>query len=122
MATTHLDLYVDKIKLNNQSGTVCRLTCRYKDGVDGEHKKAGQTEYFPVGKSESLDLNPLEELNALYAKGREVWVTAHADVKAGKDDYTDVWAKYRPSSERCAEFTISGVINFTDVGYNGVTE
>ena len=58
----------------------------------------------------------------LYNKGREVYVTAHVDVKAGKDDYADIWAKYKPNSEKGAEFTISGVINFTDVGFNGLID
>ena len=47
MGATHLDVYVDKIKLNNQSGTVCALNCRYKDGVDGEQKRTGVTRLFP---------------------------------------------------------------------------
>lgn len=128
MGATHLDLdldldvYVDKIKLNNQSEAVCALNCRYKDGVDGEQKRTGATDSFPVGQNKTLDLNSLPELNELYNKGREVYVTAHVDVKAGKDDYADIWAKYKPNSEKGAEFTISGVIKFTDVGFNGLID
>lgn len=120
---SYIDEYIDKLKLNNQSGTVCSLECYYKEGKDGEAKRAdGGTGSFPVGQSKTLNLNELSELTDLTDKGREVWVTAFANVKAGKDSNADVWLRFKKDSSLTGEYTISGVINFTKVAFNQTFE
>lgn len=117
---TYIDSYVKTLKLNNQSGTVCSLECYYKIAQEDKPKRAKGTGNFPVGQSKSLDLSSLDTLNELVNKGHEVWVTAFANVKAGKDCSANVWVKYKSSADATAEYTISGVINFTKISFNEV--
>lgn len=119
---SYIDNYVDKLKLNNQSGTVCSLECYYKEGKDGKAKRAGGTDSFTVGRSDTLDLGNLSELTNLEAKGREIWVTAFANVKAGKDSASEVWLRFKKDCSLTGEYTISGAINFTDVAFNRTFE
>ena len=116
------DESVKKLKLNNQSGTVCSLECYYKDGHEGKTSRIGSTGSIPVGQSVELDLSTIEELNKKVDAGETIYVTAFANVKAGKDSHGNVWAKYNQDSNKTAEYTISGVINFTEIAFNDVVE
>lgn len=115
---SYIDKFIDKLKLNNQSGTVCSLECYYKVGKEGDAKRVGTTDTFPVGQSKTLDLNGLSELTELAAQGHEIWVTAFANVRAGKDCHSDVWLQYKRNSDLTGEYTISGVVNFTKMAFN----
>ena len=92
---TYIDSYVKTLKLNNQSGTVCSLECYYKIAQEDKPKRAKGTGNFPVGQSKSLDLSSLDTLNELVNKGQS-------------------------SADATAEYTISGVINFTKISFNEV--
>lgn len=108
---------VSCIELDNQSGTVCSLECYCKENESDKPKRVGNTSTFPVGKSRSLDLDSLKN------EGLEpgMFVTAYANVRAGKDDHADIWVKYEPSTKSKATYIISGVINFTKVAFEGTS-
>lgn len=105
--------FVNSIKLNNQSGTVCALNCFYKINKEDEPTRIGGTGYINVGQSTTLDLDTLEIPNL-------AWITAYVDVSAGKDGYSNVWFKFQKGNKKQASYTISGVINFTDVVFDKV--
>lgn len=104
---------VNKLKLNNQSGTVCSLECYYKKNKEDDPNRMGSTGNFPVGQSKTLNLDTLELPDS-------VWVTAYVNVDSGSDDHSNVWFQYKKGNNKCAEYTITGVINFTTVGFDQV--
>lgn len=110
------DELVNMLKLNNQSGTVCSLECYYKKNKEDNPNRIGSTSSFPVGKNKTL------ELDALELPGDLVWVTAYVNVKSGSDDHSNVWFPYKKGNNKCAEYTITGVINFTTVGFDKVKD
>lgn len=107
---------VNKLKLNNQSGTVCSLECYYKQDKEANPNRIGSTSKFPVGQSGTLDLDSLE-----FPEGK-IWVTAYANVESGVDDHCNTWFPYKKGNNKCAEYTITGVINFTTVGFDKVVD
>lgn len=107
----YFDALVDRLKLNNQSGTVCALKCFYKIGKEDEPNCVGSTKYINLGESTILDLSNLEIPDL-------AWITAYVDVSAGKDDYSNVWFKFKKGNKKQADYTISGVINFTDIVFD----
>lgn len=118
----YYDTHVNMITLNNQSGTVCSLECYYKKGKDGTPKRIGETSSIPVGQSVSLNLLTIDELKDQVNSDEIIWVTAYANVSAGKDCFGNSWFpfNYEQSSINEAIFTIVGVINFTEVVFNKV--
>lgn len=115
--------FIDTLKLNNQSGAVVKVGCLYKEGQSGKSERAKkESSSFPVGQSQKLDLNQIEDLVKLANMGREMWVTVYVNVVAGKDDQGQTWFRFKPNCKRTAVFTISGVINFTDVGFNSLED
>lgn len=107
------DDLINGLKLNNQSGTVCTLECYYKKEKEEDPKRTGSTGNITVGFSGKLNLDNLDLPDM-------AWVTAYANVKAGSDDFCPVWFRYKKGNKKCAEYTISGVINFTTVTFNNV--
>ncbi len=119
----HQNQVIDSIILNNQCGAVVKLRCIYKDGQDGNGiKSKAVTGSFPVGQSKEIDLTTVSELMDLFTAGREMWVSAFVDVVAGSDDRDKVWFLFKPGCKRTATFTITGVINFTSVGFNELSD
>lgn len=119
----HQNQVIDSIILHNQCGAVIKLRCIYKDGQDGKGTKSNEvTGSYPVGQTKEIDLNTVSELMDKFAIGREMWVSAFVDVVAGKDDRGKVWFRFKPGCKRAAVFTISGVINFTSVGFNELSD
>lgn len=106
---------INGLKLSNQSGTVCALECLYKKNKDDEPQRIGETGNITVGLSKTLNLDELT-----LADG--VWVTAFANVKAGRDERGKVWFQYKKGNKKTAEYTISGVINFTSLTFDKVSE
>ena len=106
---------VNRLKLYNQSGTVCALQCYYKIDKENEPNYIGKTKYINVGESAILDLDGLDIPD-------QAWVTAFAEVSAGSDNNSNVWFKFKKGNRKQANYTISGVINFTDVIFDGVED
>ena len=50
------------------------------------------------------------------------WVTAYVDVAAGEDGNSNAWFKFKKGNRKQAEYTITGVINFTDVVFDRVED
>lgn len=119
---TYNDLQISKLKLNNNSGTVCSLECYYKEGQDGKAERIGNTGTFPLGQSKTLDLSSLEKLKELEKKGREIWVTAYSNVKLGSDSSSDVWFRYASGSYNTAEYSVSGTAFDTNTSFLGLSE
>lgn len=112
---TYFETGVNKLKMNNQSGTSCKLECYYKINKDDSPKRVGQTGGFPVGQSKTLDLAKLNiPANA--------WVTAYANVAIVDDSYGDCWFRYIHDKETTAEFMLSGAWDSTKVTYKGLSE
>lgn len=111
----YLNEKVGLIRLKNQSGSVLKLECYFKKEKNSDPDRIGETDYYEVGQSRELKISDLG-----IAEG--VWVTAFANISAGKDDRGTTWLTYEKGNERVAEFIISGVINFTDVAFNGIIE
>lgn len=112
------DTYVNTLSLGNQSGTVMSLECYYKESTGDDAKRLGNSGAYPVGQGRSLDLKALASQHGLK---EDCWITAYANVKAGRDSTGTVWVRYRSNYDKTANYTISGVINFTKVAFNGVT-
>lgn len=106
---------VNRLKLNNQSGTVCALQCYWKIDKENEPNRIGKTKFINVGESATLDLDGLDI-------PEQAWVTAFAEVSAGTDDSSNVWFKFKKGNRKQANYTISGVINFTDVVFDGMED
>lgn len=119
---SYINESVDSIKLENQSGTVCSVECYYKVEQDGTPVRIGKTDNFPVGQSGSIDLNSLDEIKSLAATGRNIWVTAFANVKVGTDSASNVWLQFKENSKKEADYVIYGVVNFTKVAYVGTVD
>lgn len=117
----YFDTHITKITLNNQSGTVCSLECYYKKGKGGTPKRIGETSTIPVGQSVSLNLLSIDELKNQVNSDEIIWVTAYANVSAGKDCFGSSWFPFQKISLTTeAVFTIVGVINFTEVVFDKV--
>lgn len=112
----HINFCIDELKLQNKSATVCQLRCHYKVNQDGERKRAGESGYFPVEQSKTLDLNSLQELLDLEKQGKEVWVTAQADIKAAGDEECGLWFRFKSNSNAQAYFKVIGTSGLTDLG------
>ncbi|MDF9830353.1 hypothetical protein [Parabacteroides sp. PF5-6] len=111
----HLHEKVGFVRLKNQSGSIVKLECFFKKEESNDPQRIGESDYYEVGQARELNVSELG-----LAEG--VWVTAYANVKAGKDDQGTTWLQYEKGNKRKAEFIISGVINFTDVAFNGIIE
>ncbi len=111
----YLSEKVGSIKLNNQCGAVVKLECYQKKNPGDSPQRVGQTGSFPVGQNKTLHLDDLNLKNGIL-------VTVYVNVVAGKDDHATTWVIYEEGNKRTAEYTISGVINFTSVAFNGVNE
>lgn len=109
------DDLVNRFKLNNQSGTVCKLSCLYKILKADEPNRVGNTGNINVGQSITLDLDSLDIPDS-------AWVTAYVDVAAGEDGNSNAWFKFKKGNRKQAEYTITGVINFTDVVFDRVED
>lgn len=109
------DDLINRLKLNNQSGTVCALNCFYKINKEDEPNRVGTTGHINVGGSTTLGLDSLEIPNL-------AWVTAYVDVTAGADGSSNVWFKFKKGNKKQANYTITGVINFTDVVFDRVED
>lgn len=109
----YLNARIDKIVLDNQSGTICSLECYYMVNEGDSPKRVAGTGKFPVGQKKTLDLNTLNI-------PEDAWVTAFANVEAGSDCSGTTWLKYKNGCERNAEFTITGVINFTVISLDQI--
>lgn len=112
----HINFFIDELKLQNKSGTICQLRCHYKVNQSGDRLRAGQSGYFATGKSETLDLNSLQELLELEEQGKEVWVTAQADIKAATDEECGLWFRFKSNSNAQAYFKVIGTSGNTDLG------
>lgn len=107
------DELINVLKLNNQSGAVCKLECYYKMQPEDQPETAGSTSNITVGFSKELSL---DNLNI----PENAWITAYASVVAGKDDHATAWFRYKKGNKKYAEYTISGVINFTSMTFDKV--
>lgn len=113
----YIDKEIGSLKLNNQAGVVCYLECYWKSGKNGEAKRIGKTDSILLGQSGTLNINE----TGLSDEG-EIWVTAFANVSAGRDCNGSTWLKYKANSKNTAEFTITGVINFTTISFDSIYE
>ena len=76
----YIDKEIGSLKLSNQAGVVCYLECYWKSGKNGDAKRIGKTDSILLGQSGTLNIYETE----LSDEG-EIWVTAFANVSAGKD-------------------------------------
>lgn len=106
---------VNQLKLYNQSGTVCSLKCYYKKEKNDVPTKVGSTGNITVGFSKTLDLDELNIPNL-------AWVNAYANVVAGSDNQGNIWFQYNKGCKMQAEYTLSGVINFTTLAFDKTTK
>ena len=111
----YIDKEIGSLKLSNQAGVVCYLECYWKSGKNGDAKRIGKTDSILLGQSGTLNINETE----LSDEG-EIWVTAFANVSAGKDCNGTTWFRYKADSKNTAVFTISGVINFTTISFDSI--
>lgn len=112
---TYLEDKVGVLKLNNESGTVCKLECYYKTDKSGNAEREGKTGSFPLGQSKELELDDCDIPDG-------AWVTAFANVTAGKDSSGTTWVKYEKKNPTVAEYQISGAINSTSVSFIGIVK
>ncbi len=103
-------VYVDKIKLENKSGTVCSLEILVKADSSSEGGTFGESRFIDLGSSVELDLSDVGVPGDCY-------VTAYVKVKAGSDDQGNVWFRYKKGAKTQARYAVSGVINFTSVAF-----
>lgn len=112
---------INRITLNNQSGTVCRLECYYKLGKSGTPHRVGDSENILVGQAVTLNLLDIDELKNKENSDEVIWVTAYANVSAGKDCYGCSWFPFKSLSAMTeAVYSIIGVINFTYITFNKI--
>lgn len=115
----YFDTQINVMTLKNNSGTVCKLNCFYKVGKYSEPQRVGATGSFPLGQSGTLNLQDIPDLPETASD--TIWVTAYADVTAGKDCHGTAWFPYKKmSSNTEAVFSISGAINFTTITFEKI--
>ncbi|MCD8297237.1 MAG: hypothetical protein LUC88_06665 [Prevotella sp.] len=106
---------ISKIRLDNESGTVCSLSVTVKK-TDGSEKHYGGSKKIAVKQSAEINLADLKDVNI----EKEDWVTAYVDVVASaKDGNGNVWFKYDSSSPLEARFVIHGAIGLTTIAFCG---
>lgn len=111
----YMDKEIGTLKLSNQAGVVCYLECYWKKGKNGKAERIGKTDSILLGQSGTLNI-----WETSIGDDDDIWVTAFANVAAGKDCSGSTWLRYKADSRDTAEFTISGVINFTTVSFDRV--
>lgn len=107
--------FVDHLKLNNQSGTVCSLECYYKKEKNDNPTRIGSTGNITVGLHKELNLDELDIPDL-------AWVNAYANVVAGSDEHGNIWFQYKKNCKKEVIYTISGVINFTTLSFDKITK
>jgi len=105
---------VNKISLNNQSGTVVALECYVKKTkMDTKPERVGRTGNFPVGQTEILDLDAL-------SIEEESYVSAYVNVDLLLDRRGHIWAKYKKGIGKKAEYVFTGSSVGTEVALHKI--
>lgn len=112
---TYFEAGVSKLKMKNQSGTVCCLECYYKVNKDDSPKRIGKTGKFGVEKSKTLDLKTL-------GIPENAWVTAFANISKAIDENGNCWLRYARDEDTTAQFELTGTSGITKVTYKGLSE
>jgi hypothetical protein len=109
------------LNLKNQGGFVCKLECYHKSAQSADPERDGSTGKILLGGNETLDLTKVKDSNGNPLPEGE-YVTAYANVQAGKDLHSDVWFIYKSASKMEAKFVISGTTTIDSLGYIGLVE